>query len=316
MDHSSTDHHSTRVAFPNLFIYVYDHFMPSLMHEGLIEMVRKRPAVVADFLTGLLGVKVPAFEKAQLSPNDLTEVTPTEFRADQVVALRKANDDAAFAVVVEVQLRVDERKRQTWPVYFATVHHRLKCPVALLVLCPSEAMAQWSADPIRVGDPGMVLSPIALGPKQVPVVTDLQTAREHPELAVLSALAHGNSDDPAPVFGAFAAALNKFDLDDAELYTRLVVTVLHEAAKACLEEIMTTAAEHHETDLGELLFPKAFARGKAEGKAEAVLAILAARGVEVHDEVRERIATCTDAEQLDTWVHRAVLATTFDDLFV
>jgi hypothetical protein len=83
---------------------------------------------------------------------------------------------------------------------------------------------------------------------------------------------------------------------------------------------MTTAAEHHETDLSELLFPKAFARGKAEGmaegKAEAVLAILAARGVEVSDVVRERIATCTDTEQLDTWVHRAVLAKTVDDLFV
>jgi hypothetical protein len=125
-------------------------------------------------------------------------VTPTEFRADGVVTLEDAAG-SALAVVGEVQLRVDPRKRETWPVYFATVHARHRCPVSLLVLCPSSATAKWCAEPIRIGDPGMVLTPVVLGPRQVPVTTDFERVRHVPELAVLSMLAHGGDDDPEPV---------------------------------------------------------------------------------------------------------------------
>ena len=39
-------------------------------------------------------------------------------------------DDSGLvqAIVVEVQLRPDTRKRRTWPVYVATLHARLGCP--------------------------------------------------------------------------------------------------------------------------------------------------------------------------------------------
>jgi hypothetical protein len=51
-----------------------------------------------------------------------------------------------------------------------------------------------------------------------------------------------------------------------------------------------------------------FGRGKAEGKAEAVLAVLAARQIAVPDEVRARITTCADVAILDRWLARAVTA--------
>jgi hypothetical protein len=288
--------------------------MPSRLHETLIEMVRERPAVVADLLAGPLGVNVPPFEKALLSSADLTDVTPTEFRADGVVTLH-GTDGPVLAVVVEVQLRVDQRKRQTWPVYFATVHARHGCPVSLLVLCPSPAVANWCADPIRIGDPGMVLTPVVLGPRQVPLVTDVEQARRTPELAVISVLAHGDRDDPAPILRTLVAVLDEFDLDHAKLYTHLVVMLLPAAAQACLEEIMTTAAQDHTSELAGLIFPKAFARGKAEGRAEALLAILDTRGIDISDDVRARITTCGDVDLLDTWIRRAVTASTTDDLF-
>ncbi|HZN19336.1 MAG TPA: hypothetical protein VFB84_14345 [Micromonosporaceae bacterium] len=84
---------------------------------------------------GPLGVAVPEFHKARLSAGDLTDVVPTEYRADAVVTLDVA-DTPVFAVVVEVQLRADARKRRTWPVYVTTVYARLGCPVVLLVVCP------------------------------------------------------------------------------------------------------------------------------------------------------------------------------------
>lgn len=179
--------------------------MPSQLHETLIEMVRNRPAVVADLLAGPLDVKVPPFEEALLSSGDLTEVVPTEFRADGVVTLQ-GTEGPTLAVVVEVQLRVDPRKRETWPVYFATVHARHRCPVSLLVLCPTPATAEWCAEPIRIGDPGMVLTPVVLGPLQVPLATDFTQIRHAPELALLSTLAHGGRDDPEPVLRTFVDA--------------------------------------------------------------------------------------------------------------
>ena len=51
-----------------------------------------------------------------------------------------------------------------------------------------------------------------------------------------------------------------------------------------------------------------------QGEARAVLAILDARGVDVPEEVRVRITTCTDLDQLDTRVRRAITADKIQDL--
>jgi hypothetical protein len=55
--------------------------------------------------------------------------------------------------------------------------------------------------------------------------------------------------------------------------------------------------------------------GEARGEARAVLTVLAARGLEISDEARERISGCTDLDQLDQWVRRAVTVTPADELF-
>jgi hypothetical protein len=47
--------------------------------------------------------------RQRVSPGDLTDVKPTEYRADAMVTLNVA-EDPVFAVVVEVQLSVDEQK--------------------------------------------------------------------------------------------------------------------------------------------------------------------------------------------------------------
>ncbi|AUX47930.1 uncharacterized protein SOCE26_094560 [Sorangium cellulosum] len=61
-----------------------------------------------------------------------------------------------------------------------------------------------------------------------------------------------------------------------------------------------------------------FARGEsaglAKGRAEAVLAILEARGIAVDDAVRARIVGCTDAATLARWLARAVTATSAEEV--
>ena len=55
-------------------------------------------------------------------------------------------------------------------------------------------------------------------------------------------------------------------------------------------------------------------REDAKGKAEAILTVLEARGMEVTASLRERVLTCTEGATLDTWLVRAVSATTARDV--
>jgi hypothetical protein len=46
-----------------------------------------------------------------------------------------------------------------------------------------------------------------------------------------------------------------------------------------------------------------------------VLRILAARGIEVPGPVRERVRSCTDLGQLETWADKAATAASLQDVF-
>ena len=54
---------------------------------------------------------------------------------------------------------------------------------------------------------------------------------------------------------------------------------------------------------------------RAEGEAAAVLMVLDARDIDVPVDARARITGCTDLDQLETWVRRAAIATSVNDLF-
>jgi hypothetical protein len=283
--------------------------VPSHLHEILVEMFRERPALAADLLAGPLRLTLPTFDDAVLSTGDLTNIAPTEYRADAVIRLT-AGATTALAVVVEAQLRIDARKRRAWPAYVATLHARLGCPVELLVICPDPAVAAWCSAPIVVGNPGLVLTPTVLGPSQIPVVTDPDEAKLQPELALLSALAHSRGPDQLPIFNALLAALNAIDHDHASLYSDVVFGVLPAAAREFQEDLMHAIIRKYgyQSEVARALF--------AHGEVRAVLAVLDARGIEVPEKVRDEITACTDPEQAETWVRRAATATTVDDLFV
>ena len=61
--------------------------MPSLLHEGLIALVRDKPEFTADLLREILHVEVPQFTEARLAEASLTELVPTEYHADAAVLL-------------------------------------------------------------------------------------------------------------------------------------------------------------------------------------------------------------------------------------
>ncbi|NEE02796.1 hypothetical protein [Phytoactinopolyspora halotolerans] len=291
--------------------------MPSMLHEGLAEVFRQRPALVADLLAGPLGADVPDHDGVRVEPGDLTTVEPTELRADAVVTLTSASGDGAaeavLGVVVEVQLGRDKReKRLKWPAYVANLRVRLRCPVALLVVCVDMATARWCAEPIEVG-PGCVLRPHVLGPDSVPFVTDVALAREKPELAVLSAMAHGADTAHRGVLNAVVAALDSLD-ELHPLYPDLVLAVLPEAARRYLEELMAFDTYQPKSEFLRRWRDQGLSEGRAEGRARSVLEVLDARGIEVPQHVRTRILECTDENELDRWLRRAATAASADEL--
>jgi hypothetical protein len=297
--------------------------VPSLLHEALITLFRNEPALAADVLRDALGVALPGYSHATAQPAELTEVTPTEYRADLVIVLGARKP--VLGIVVEVQLDRDDDKRWTWPTYLAALRERMRCPVCLLVVCSTEAVARWCARPIAMGPGGFELRPHVMGPAVVPVVTDPDLARRKPELSVLSAMAHGKGDEAVPVALAALAGTASLDEERSVFYTDLVLAALSAAARRALEAMMR---ERHEylSDFARKYFGQGKAEGKAEGiaegkaegiaegKAESLLTILSVRGLEVTHEARERILACQELEQLDEWTRRAVVAETVADV--
>jgi hypothetical protein len=55
--------------------------------------------------------------------------------------------------------------------------------------------------------------------------------------------------------------------------------------------------------------------GRADSATRVLLTILTARGIAIADQLRSRIAECTDPDQLERWATRAATSTTIDEVF-
>ncbi|TDC89142.1 hypothetical protein [Actinomadura sp. 7K507] len=280
--------------------------MPSTEHEVPLELIRNRPALAPELLQAVSGIKPPEYEQISLGSETLTDCKPTEYRCDSTVLLGKP-EKPDLAIVVETQLDQKERKRYTWPVYLATLRARQECPVTLLVLCPDEKTAAWCREPIETGHHGWVLRPWVLKLTDVPAVTELDQARSLPELAILSTVAHADGPDQKAVLTAFAEALQVTDRDKGELYHDYVLSQLSGAARRCLEEIMQAGTYEWKSDFA--------LKHIAEGEAKLLLTVLESHGFTIDDDLRERITSCQDPEQIHIWARRAATAESLDEIF-
>jgi hypothetical protein len=225
----------------------------SSLHEVLVELFQSRPVLAVELLAESFQYQVPAHESVECAP-ELYEGAPAEFRADVAVVLRAKQNQPVLGVAVDVQLHIDQDKQRTWPAAHSIVMGRLQCASVLLVVSPSAAVARWCATPIHLGHPGYTLTPLVLGPDQVPAVTDPDLAREHPERAMLSAIMHSEHPERDQIFRSLLTALDNHD--DGTRYADLVLTALPTAARAHLEAFMatgtriTTMTRYHNTAPG------------------------------------------------------------------
>jgi hypothetical protein len=169
--------------------------VPSAKHEAIVALFRNRPELAPELLRDALAVDVPPYAEARIESADFTQAHAVEFRADLVVLL--LDGKPVLAIVVEVQLERDDDQRWSWPVYGALARSQHRCPSVVLVFAPRRGVAAWASEPIMQG-PGSVYRPLVVGPEAVPIVRDVEIARQAPELAVLSATAHGVTQRSAP----------------------------------------------------------------------------------------------------------------------
>jgi hypothetical protein len=295
--------------------------MPSMTHEILVDLFKNRPSLAAEILAEVLSVSLPPYTEARLASTDLTEIQPAEYRADVVVLLLD-HDNPVRVIIVEVQLAVDPRKRLSWPAYVTVSRAVHGCSAGLLVVAPDPVVAAWCAEPIEIGVPGFVLHPPVLARTAVPVVSDLRDAARRPELGVLSAMAHGESEQGATIAAAVLPAIRGLDDDRVRLYYDLVYNSLNEAARRALEAIMK--GYEYQSDFAKKYVAQGRSEGRSEGRVEGrvegrsegrveeaarnLLTVLRVRGLAVPDALRERILAQKDPERLEVWLERAAVA--------
>jgi hypothetical protein len=288
--------------------------MPSMAHESLVDLFKSRPSLAAEILAEAMGVSLPPYTDARLASTDLTEIQPAEYRADVVVVLLEG-DLPVRVIVVEVQLAADPGKRFSWPAYVTVSRAIHRCPAGLLIVAPEPAVASWCAEPIETGVSGFVLHPPVLGRSAVPVVTDPEEAVRRPELGVLSAIAHGETEQGATIAAAVLDAIRGLDDDRTRLYHDLVYNSLNEAAR---RELNAMKGYEYQSDFAKKYVAEGRAEGRVEGRieglAEGLLSVLRARGIAVPDAAREFILAQTDPERLERWLEKAAVAASVSEV--
>jgi hypothetical protein len=246
-----------------------DPAMPSATHEALVELFRRRPTLTEELLRDVLGTPVRALHHVQVGDTTLTEARPAERTADLVLLLSDApSDPPRRAIVVEVQLAIDPEKRWSWWSYVAAVHTRHRCDVMLVVVTPRAAVAAWARQPLSLGQSNGAIHPFVIGPAEVPVIKGEAEAIHSPELAVLSAIMHGKSDDGEDIARAALTAASGLDDLTAALYTDIILLSLRASARAIIEELMANGTYQYQSDFAKRYVAQGRAEGEAQGRAE------------------------------------------------
>ena len=287
-------------------------------HEGLTELFRRRLDLVFTLLGATdarrlledLDLGQSSFE---VMDSKLSELVPTEYAADLVVALKRG-DNASLGLVIEIQRSRELQKRYAWPYYVAALRARLRCPVVLVVVTPNKAMEGWCRAEISLGHPGFALKPVVLGPSNVPLIQSAEEASS-PEMAVLSAVAHGAED------GGLRAALVAFELisgldgEVVAIYHDLVMRALSATFIKELEAMVASGKYVPQSEFGKKHFEQGEASGRLKECKALVLKLLRVKfGEAVTADVEARVEA-TALERLEVYAERIVTAKTLEAVF-
>lgn len=296
--------------------------MPTLTHEGLLDLLQDCPAVVLRLLEGRIQ-DLPNFAQIKPGKIELSKRKLSTWYADLVLLLYEEGSVVpSLVLIVEVQRKIDPRKHRSWPYYLAGAHAHYGCRVELVVLATAVRVARWAAKPIPLGR-GYIL-PTAIGPDDIPAIIDPQKAMQEPELAVLGAIAHGQDKAEIAVPAVLAAFEGLARLDDRTglVYADYILSALSKSVRSALEDKMRTEGHEYKSEFARRYFSRGKAEGQAEGKAEGqaqgkaefVLELLETKFGSLGSGIVRRVKAGS-VEALDRWFKRALSASSLDDVF-
>lgn len=286
--------------------------MPSVLHEGVLQLVRTQPTFATVLLRQLLDVEVPRFSKIRIGDPTLNQIVPVEYHADVVVMFE--SDTPVFGAIIEAQLQRDDDKPFSWPAYATCARARHRRPVVVVVVTRDKTTARWAARRIDLGG-GNTYRPLVLGPRNIPVITDRDQASHQLHLAMLSVIAHGrgNIETASAIGAATFHAILQLPEEQRKVYMLVLDAALSKGARKTVAmqpgfEKLFSEAQQRDRELSR-------AEGKAEGKIEDLLKFLAKRGIALSDAQRQQILECRDLAVLDGWLDRILSVTSADELF-
>lgn len=287
--------------------------MPTLEHNGIIEMFREEPSLAPHFVETLFHMKLPPYASAKVVESTLDQMIPIEFSADLVLELVDEQGQPVVLIVLEMQRAIDPDKEYSWPVYVAVARAKKRCQAIVLVVAPDETVAAWAAQKIDLGLGLGIIQPLVLGPAVVPEVTDPTEAEKETALAILSALTHGNGPNGLAVVTAAFTALGRLDQVHAAVYFQVLWNMLREPMQRALEALVMERQTQ-----GKVQFPPFFQQiidhGRADAMAHDVLTVLRVRGLAVSDVDRDRILAEKDPARLERWLEKAIVAASTADV--
>ncbi|MFI6178487.1 hypothetical protein ACIA8R_23340 [Nonomuraea sp. NPDC051191] len=257
----------------------------------------------------MLDIPFPSPTEVAVVDTDLTEIKPIERRADTIMMFTSL--EGRHVVISESQSKPDERKTAAWAHYISHVHVKFNCPVTLLVICQDEATATWAAAPKTIGLPDwptLSVRAVVVGPHNIPVIDDLAEAVNDVVLTMFSALTHARSGEVTAILEVLADALDTTDTTSAgHIAEQTEVGLGNTDARRIWRDLMATKTYRYQSEYAQML--------RADGEVRALLLLLDHRGVVVPDAARKRIMSCTDTTLIETWIGRAVHATSLSDIF-
>jgi hypothetical protein len=277
-----------------------------------LELFRNHPELAPLLLRQSLHVALPEYTSAQIVESTLIDIQPVEYRADLVVLLH--HGIPVYGIVVEAQLQKESNKLYSWPAYAALLRSRERCPVCVLVFAGDETVADWARRPIDLGG-GNSYTPWVISPLGVPIITNEQEAKADPELAVLSAMAHGaDNDHNLAVSIALAAqcASVGLDADRSKMYCDLILNSLTETARQALMN-MNPANYQYQSEFAKRYVAEGKVEGKAEGRCELLIKQLTLRFGVLPDAAHAQIQRASVAE-IDAMGERVLSAQTLEEV--
>jgi hypothetical protein len=325
--------------------------MPSAMHQVLVELLRERPEVLPAVLASREeagappgmepgappGVQpsaparaepgvppgVPPGTRIRLAATAFTNLSPPSYHADLALRVEDARGRLQELIIGEVQLGRDRRKHISWPIYLTAARAEvgLECPVTLVVVAPTAAVAEWCKQPIALDRHGSVVRPVVLGPGDIPRITRIETAQAHPHLAVLSALMHADSEDAPAIATAALIACRTLDSENVSQYADLVEARLDPVARRAVEKLMGIQGYRYQTEHARHHFAagekKGLEQGLEQGRREALVSVLASQLEQRFGRLpayASRALAAADVDTLRDLAMRVLTAASLDDL--